>query len=552
MPTHGSRTPIAHLPPELLALIFKHVHDIGSPTSIRPGKVLDINDRGMFGLSYVCRRWRELVLSLGSLWASKVDVSRCRPELNQLVLERTGSHQLNMSLQDLSDPDGEDNLILWLEKKCQLRVEVVDMRCFGDDVAAVLSGFFGPSLPVLQHLRVHLYDIDDAYESSDEDSQNGITDYYVSVTTLSVYKAPRLTSAVLLNCVLPWHADVFSQLTHLYIGIDAPFSVPRRQQPTQAQLYSILESMHSLVDLHLENMFFYYTDGMHAVAKPIHLAPTCELVTFKTRSIKNERVNVENFNCSLLAASLVTSDTAIINIEQSCFGNLGHSLRALAGPSQPPCALSLCTAGHPVAASVVVGFDASSWLSSPVDLLGTIPGRHINITFRSEEPFNVEPSEWEPEFFFDQYYDAVHAWIEMEFSKLRALRIEDLRPVDVEPLLSGCAGRPVYGVPDEAPFLENAHDLEVLILAESSDVSMILKALAISPITMDELLFPRLHTVAMRYSRDDRRAIIDFFQARHAAGLPVATFKVVQKDSENDQWEELQEFTDVEIFQASE
>ncbi|KZV62735.1 hypothetical protein PENSPDRAFT_692249 [Peniophora sp. CONT] len=252
MSTQYSSTEIGRLPPELMALIFKHVHGFGYPTSIRPGEVLDIDDRGMFGLSHVCTRWREIVLSLGSLWACKIDVSICCPAFNRLVLERAGAHQLDISLRNASSPHGYENLLLWLKTAHQSRAETIDIRCFGGRFSSILSQHVGPSLPTLQNIRICVCNL----EYEDDDSQDSFeADDLVLVQTLAISNAPVLTSAVLYNCVLLWHADVFSQLTRLHIDIDATFSSTYGQQPTHAELRIVLTGMRKLVDLYLLNLF---------------------------------------------------------------------------------------------------------------------------------------------------------------------------------------------------------------------------------------------------------------------------------------------------------
>ncbi|KZV62736.1 hypothetical protein PENSPDRAFT_758494 [Peniophora sp. CONT] len=252
--------------------------------------------------------------------------------------------------------------------------------------------------------------------------------------------------------------------------------------------------------------------------------------------------------------TLVPPVTAAFTLEQSCFGKLRHSIRAFAGSFRPPQALSLRTAAHPSTSSVIVGFEASTWLRSPINALHSIPGRHVTIAFRTEVSDDGELSAWDVQSRKGQYDKVLNALWEMDLRELRVLRIDGLRWWgDQKQLFQERA----YPFPptqdDEAPLFARAWNVEVLILTARSDVSL-LEALTELPAARNKLLFPRLHTIAMEWPRHEsvsRSIVVDLFQKRHAAGLPVRTFQVLRKGGQDERWEDLLGFTQVVVHDSA-
>ncbi|VDB90995.1 unnamed protein product [Peniophora sp. CBMAI 1063] len=539
---------IESLPQEVLIIVFEYVHALGAPTSLLSGKATKIRDRGMLGLSQVCRRWRQMTISLSALWATKVDVSCCCLELNRLVLERAGSRRLKLSLQEVTSRDGYDNLRLWFQQSHHGRIQSVDIRCLGGGVSRLLSKRIGRNLPSLQDLTVNLRNNDDNPNRYDR----------ISLVTLPIRYAPVLKSVTLHNCILPWSANVYSQITHLCIDINVSFET--YQTPTHTELDTVLSSMHQLVELYIRNLFpdYVFMREPQVAVLAIRLSPTCERVTLATLSIDGIDAEDQNFDSGQLAKRLVPPSTATFTLELTCGGSLLGPVRAVSGSSRPSRALSIRTDEHPHDTTVHIGFDAPTWMRSPADMLNAtqFPGRTISIVFRTED--------WQAEYlgpaspariahsFVTQHVDALRALQEIDIRELQLLRIDGLRRwTDQQYLFGGERALMVPRTQDGAPLLASAENLEVLILSDGADVAL-LEALTTVPSGRHQLLFLRLHTLVLRWPRHEphadaaRAVVIDFFLKRRALGAPVRTFQVVaMEDSRNERWEELEGLTEV-------
>ncbi|KAK1219700.1 hypothetical protein PQX77_017561 [Marasmius sp. AFHP31] len=155
-------SPIHRLPPEMLSRIFMFCSE---KNQVRPDRMPPVS-----GLSVVCGRWREIVLSRPHLWASlSIPCWRWRrhqqPALNnntEIFMARSRSFPLTIEI-DFMEEDDDDELLPNLETFSALHVLVnhsarwVNLSLVGITPSMLRHPTFQEireNLPHLQHLRI--------------------------------------------------------------------------------------------------------------------------------------------------------------------------------------------------------------------------------------------------------------------------------------------------------------------------------------------------------------------------------------------------------------
>ncbi|KAF9030552.1 hypothetical protein BDZ89DRAFT_1064563 [Hymenopellis radicata] len=198
--------PIRSIPNEILSMIFAQCANTHFWES-RDEKDSLSTERAPWNLSYVCQRWRNLVLSSPSLWSSpsfNFALYENRPlrwviYLATLYMER--SERLSLSVELIANETRQlcNHPLTFVIEATTLRWETVVFDC----PLPILRLFAGCTFPLLETVRTGLWFVDDDEEQGPQ------------ITTLSsLPRLSRLISATdeLYGMVhLPWNRIVFYQ-----------------------------------------------------------------------------------------------------------------------------------------------------------------------------------------------------------------------------------------------------------------------------------------------------------------------------------------------------
>ncbi|KZV61843.1 hypothetical protein PENSPDRAFT_670755 [Peniophora sp. CONT] len=428
---------------------------------------------------------RQIVLSLTSLWAHGVDASP-HPDLTRVVLERgdAGSPALFVDLHDVNMDYAMISLSDWFATSRRSRIRSIQIHSFGQIANSALASHLNNNLPTLQALSISFHE----HVWYDGCSIEELAEYYepVIVETLAVHRAPALTEVMLHNCLLPWDADIFSNLTHLTLQVNT--GEPRRfrdsnlQIPTSSEMRSLFISLRNIVDIFLD-IFPNHPHPLNPDERELILVSlSCKRITLHSRG--------GYYDCCELACSLVMPPGASMTVFIA--GNdYGRLLQMLSRPSQTTSVGTLGEkpwdwlfppnyeehlASDMYAGTVAIGAgdeDPSLLLQSPLEFLQFIPGSHYFFLYEraglegddsesaSEETF--DPRE-------DRHQDDVAEYmlsnlIQLDYSHVQVLRLSGLRySDDVDRFYS------IYDTFIGA--LRTARSVEVLVLHEMHSIEL--------------------------------------------------------------------------------
>ncbi|VDB90993.1 unnamed protein product [Peniophora sp. CBMAI 1063] len=516
----------ADLPAELLAEIFEWHHTIAAPLSYRRA----------LNLSQVCKTWRKVAISHGALWANKLDVSPSA-ELSRLVLERAGHHVLDIELRDISPHFARECLGEWFDPLRRLRTRSIDLESFGNSTSPMVAQLIGPSLPMLRSLSVSFETVGDYGSFGDEEEDE------VDIHTLSIQHAPALTRVALRNCLMRWDADVYSQLTHLDIGVNIKglrqFVDPISQCPTHAQMRSLISSLRHIVELKLD-IFPLYTAPVEDAEK-ISVPLSCRRITLRSLPAHT--------SCCWFAKSLVVPPGAALTIIQVSEGDTARMVREFSRSSQ---ALSVSTTelvGSESLGTVVIGVGEALPLWTQfeplMDVMEATPGNHITLEFE----FLVlnDDQELEEEDITPSCNNMISAISRLDVTELELLRIPGLRYADENESRFRRKHAAFFRV------LADAEKVKVLILPFLS--MPLLRVLAAPSATTHELLFPQLESVILSLyplDADSVGLLAKWLKARDSEGLSRVTLHVQIKQKEYADtlalWKVIGEFSTINVY----
>lgn len=220
-------SPIARLPPEILASIFIHCAQ-----SYKKNRHTGSGVPDWVNVSYVCRHWRDVALDCPTLWSFLFVSSHYWT--NEL-LARSKAAPLKVCV-DSEYPKQPKELNL-LEKVAPqaYRIQDLCMRLTPREAERILS-LFSPPAPLLQTLRISV------------ERSNYLGEPARASGTLFDGDTPALRELALINYAFPLISPTLCGLTSLRLrDLGTSF------QPTLADLKVALSHMQDLAHLHLEN-----------------------------------------------------------------------------------------------------------------------------------------------------------------------------------------------------------------------------------------------------------------------------------------------------------
>ncbi|VDC00435.1 unnamed protein product [Peniophora sp. CBMAI 1063] len=307
------------------------------------------------------------------------------------------------------------------------------------------------------------------------------------VEALEISRAPALTRVDLRNCLPPWNANIYSQLTHLEIRIRGRnVLVSEQQRPTHEALLSVITSMDAIEEIYLDVFPNYPNAG--AEPEPVHVPSRCKLITLHTSDPNLNR------HCCRLGASFVLPPKVVFIIRQASGKDAELAVRHFAGPSRPPSALSFNSGGDyrvdgTLCGQVTIPLNPARWLKKPEALAERTPRGFVSIQF---ELYDV-PDDIKEE--YDDYcrYTMLESLCQVDFSEVKVLRIENIwEDRDILRL---------FGVDESEGDVFDEKLLEPPILADATEVEVVVLTMeGYLPILADLLHagrhpFPKFHTI---------------------------------------------------------
>ncbi|KAI0058004.1 hypothetical protein BV25DRAFT_1325743 [Artomyces pyxidatus] len=213
-------TPIARLPPEVLARVFSFnvLIEPPSPRPFPPRPSLPSTTRitglGWINLTHVCRFWRQVALGEPTLWADlNVDLG---PKWTAVMLERSKSVPISVSrgvfseVTTLGGTPQDWRLESIIEVVSKHHSHLGQLQLTGDsNIVPVVAKLLSSSTPVLQSLDLQI-------NTEWDDVRNTIpTPPFESVVT----SAPQLRFIVMTRCQPSWAYPLPYPLTHLEIRL---------------------------------------------------------------------------------------------------------------------------------------------------------------------------------------------------------------------------------------------------------------------------------------------------------------------------------------------
>ncbi|KAG0709603.1 hypothetical protein DFH29DRAFT_1011594 [Suillus ampliporus] len=217
---------ISCLPPEILAIVFRHFanfesHAITSRPHFAPICMM---------VTHVCRHWRQVALECPTLWAS-ISSDSLNYRWIGIMLERSTAAALVVTYSERASlRDCLEQILSQLP-----RIEVLQISSFSSDVDHILDLLSSQPAPLLQTFEFSV--IGDVIHSPRPISDN-----------IFQGQVPQLRSVELVGCSSGWAWCIFSGLRSLSMrGITGA-------HPTLPQLLSALRCMPDLEQLTLERM----------------------------------------------------------------------------------------------------------------------------------------------------------------------------------------------------------------------------------------------------------------------------------------------------------
>ncbi|VDC00436.1 unnamed protein product [Peniophora sp. CBMAI 1063] len=386
---------------------------------------------------------------------------------------------VDINLPNLQLGDAKEQLALLFTPANRPRIRSINVGLAAYGAPTLLAPFLTGDFPRLQTLTVDCRE-PQWYEVDQEDAD--LHSSTVTVRRLEIQHAPELTRAVLNNCLLPWTANVFSQLTHLEIRVNGGDNfIADDLLPTHQQLQTVITSMVALEELYLD--IFPEYDDVNQEQPPIALSPSCQQITLRGRDAFLNR------HCYRLAASLVVPPHAKLIVKQASTDDADLIVNHFAGPQHPPQALSLRTGldlEHTSMGEVIIPFDPALWLATPANLLTATPGGHISLQFLFDFGEDGEGEDEE-----NCYNSLFRALSRIDYGQLRVVRIAGLREEqDIERLLFGGEND---GDLEEVNVLSGAANLDVLVATfDDDDLGQQFLDVVAAP---GQPMFPLLQTV---------------------------------------------------------
>ncbi|KAF8189676.1 hypothetical protein BJ912DRAFT_966103 [Pholiota molesta] len=224
--------PISRLPPELLCRIFS-LAQVPHPTATEPNLLEWIN------LTYVCRHWRNVAISMPSLWV--IPPIGNRKWVREMLRRSKGSSLVIRS--DTEKTPTRSGIVLALRQIH--RIKELSLRNFYSDAWDSIREMLTKSAPQLE--RFCLEGVDTVWVEIDQELQ--VAQHLVIWDDI-LRETESLRQLELDYCQLNWDSPFhfFRSLTHLKLK-----DLPLGFLPSGKQLMNALKSMPDLEDLVLWN-----------------------------------------------------------------------------------------------------------------------------------------------------------------------------------------------------------------------------------------------------------------------------------------------------------
>lgn len=211
-------TPINALPVEILLCIFQFAADTEKPKAASLGWIRTV--------THVCQLWRDVALASATLWARiYTDIG---PEWTEEMFRRSFSALLDINHQ-ASHPITDSILSHHL----QLPGTMCNVRSLHLSITS----------DIIQNIRAPAPSLCKLYISTPHHLTPMSRDRIVSLPVdLFAFHAPKLQSAKLFGCMIPWESPIFNDsLTLLAIGPGKSRGQVADALPSSAQMYGLLK-----------------------------------------------------------------------------------------------------------------------------------------------------------------------------------------------------------------------------------------------------------------------------------------------------------------------